>query len=61
MCSLLKASTKFTPQRYALREGRGFFADALFAALGAKAGCSATFTFDRKALKVPGLELLSVP
>lgn len=38
----------------ALKEGHGSFADALIAALGAKAGCSATLTFDRKALRLPG-------
>ena len=45
----------------ALREGRGSFADALIAALGARAGCSATVTFDRRALRLPGFELLSLP
>ena len=45
----------------ALKEGRGSFADALIAALGARAGCSATVTFDRRALRLPGFELLSVP
>ena len=45
----------------ALREGRGSSADALIAALGARAGCSATATFDRKALRLPGFELLSIP
>ena len=45
----------------ALREGRGSFADALIAALGANAGCSATVTFDRGALRLPGFELLTVP
>jgi predicted nucleic-acid-binding protein len=45
----------------ALREGRGSFADALIAGLGAKAGCSATVTFDRRALRLPGFELLPVP
>lgn len=44
----------------ALRGGRGSFADAVIAALGAKAGCSATVTFDRRALRLPGFELLSV-
>jgi predicted nucleic-acid-binding protein len=44
----------------ALSEGRGSFADALIAALGAKAGCAATVTFDRRALRLPGFELLSV-
>lgn len=41
----------------ALKEGRGSFADALIAALGARAGCAATLTFDRKALRLPGFEL----
>jgi predicted nucleic-acid-binding protein len=38
----------------ALKEGRGSFADALIGALGARAGCSATVTFDQKALRLPG-------
>lgn len=38
----------------ALRSGMGSFADALIAALGAKAGCSSTVTFDAKALRIPG-------
>jgi predicted nucleic-acid-binding protein len=42
----------------ALREGRGAFADALIAALGAKAGCSTTLTFDREAARLPGFGLL---
>ncbi len=41
----------------ALREANGSFADALIAALGARAGCSRTLTFDRKALRIPGFEL----
>jgi predicted nucleic-acid-binding protein len=45
----------------ALKEGRGSFADALIAALGAKAGCSATVTFDRRALRLAGFALLSAP
>jgi predicted nucleic-acid-binding protein len=40
----------------ALREGHGSFADAIIAALGARAGCERTLTFDRKALRVPGFE-----
>jgi predicted nucleic-acid-binding protein len=43
----------------ALKDGRGSFADALIGALGAKAGCSATVTFDQGALRLPGFELLS--
>lgn len=40
----------------ALKEGQGSFADALIVALGAKAGCSATLTFDQRALRLPGFE-----
>jgi predicted nucleic-acid-binding protein len=42
----------------ALKEGTGSFADALIAALGEKAGCSHTVTFDRGARRIPGFELL---
>jgi predicted nucleic-acid-binding protein len=41
----------------ALKEGRGSFADALIGALGIRAGCSRTLTFDQKALRLPGFEL----
>ena len=40
----------------ALKAGQGSFADAIIAALGTKAGCSRTLTFDRKALRLPGFE-----
>jgi predicted nucleic-acid-binding protein len=40
------------------RSNAGSFADALIEALGAKAGCSHTVTFDRKALRIAGFELL---
>jgi predicted nucleic-acid-binding protein len=40
----------------ALKEGHSF-ADAIIAALGAKAGCSFTLTFDQKALRLPGFKL----
>lgn len=39
----------------ALRDGRGSFANALIGARGAKAGCSLTLTFDRKAARLEGL------
>jgi predicted nucleic-acid-binding protein len=42
----------------ALRRGWGGFADALIAALGAWAGCDSTLTFDKKALRLAGFELL---
>ena len=41
----------------ALKESPGSFPDALIGALGAKAGCAATLTFDRKALRLPDFEL----
>ena len=41
----------------AFKEGRGSFSDAIIAALGAKAGCSFTLTFDQKALRISGFEL----
>lgn len=42
----------------AVKEGRGAFADALIGALGAKAGCSHTVTFDQKALRLTAFEPL---
>ena|SRR5271165_4787334 len=41
----------------AAKEGRGSFADAIIAGLGANANCSCTLTFDQKALRLPGFEL----
>ena len=40
----------------ALKEKQGAFADALIAALGAKAGCKHTLAFDQKALRLSGFE-----
>ena len=37
-----------------LKKGLGSFGDALIGALGTKAGCIYTLTFDRKALRLPG-------
>ena len=42
----------------ALRAGRGSFADALVGALGIWAGCSYTLTFDRRAARPGGFELI---
>ena len=42
----------------ALKQRRGSFADALIGAVGKRAGCSRTFTFDRKASRLPSFELL---
>jgi len=41
----------------AVKEEQGSFADAVIAALGTKAKCSRTLTFDHKALRLPGFEL----
>ena len=45
----------------ALKEGQGSFADAVIAALGAKAGCAYAVTFDRKASRLPGFRLPGKP
>ena len=42
----------------ALKQGRGSFADALIAELALRAGCTRTLTFDRKAARLPGFELV---
>jgi predicted nucleic-acid-binding protein len=42
----------------ALQSGRGSFADALVGALGAWANCVSTLTFDRKAARLPGFQLI---
>jgi predicted nucleic-acid-binding protein len=42
-----------------LRKGAADFADALIGLLAQRAGCSHTLTFDRKASRLPGFELLS--
>jgi predicted nucleic-acid-binding protein len=42
----------------ALKEGRGSVAEALIGALGARAGSATTVTFDRRAARLSGFELL---
>jgi predicted nucleic-acid-binding protein len=42
----------------AVKEGNGSFSDALIAALGRKAGCSYTVTFDQKALRLAAFKPL---
>ena len=42
----------------ALKQKHGAFADALIGAINTQVGCSRTVTFDRKALRLPGFELL---
>jgi predicted nucleic-acid-binding protein len=43
----------------ALKDGAGTFADALIGALGARAGCSRTLTFDREASRLPSFGLVT--
>lgn len=40
-----------------LKQGLGSFADAVILALGARAGCSYTLTFDQKACRLSGFRL----
>jgi|SRR5215470_2130975 len=42
----------------AVKQGRGSFADALIAELAARAGCTRTLTFDQKAQRLRGFELV---
>jgi predicted nucleic-acid-binding protein len=42
-----------------LKTGQGSFEDALIGALGVWADCGATFTFDRKASRLPGFKLIA--
>lgn len=42
----------------ALRRGTPSFADALIAALGKRAGCAYTVTFDQRASRTPGFQTL---
>ncbi len=42
----------------ALKQGRGSFVDALIAELALRAGCTRTLTFDQKAARLPGFELV---
>jgi predicted nucleic-acid-binding protein len=42
----------------ALKSGRGEFADALIGALGEWAGCDRTYTFDKKARRLKGFEVV---
>ena len=42
----------------ALKQGRGSFPDALIAELGARVGCTRTLTFDQKAVRLSGFELV---
>jgi predicted nucleic-acid-binding protein len=41
----------------ALKQRKGSFADAIILALGARAGCPYTLTFDRKASRLSGFRL----
>ena len=53
---LIESEQEVFAAMIAFKQGRGSFADALIAALGTKAGCEYTLTFDRKALRLTGFE-----
>jgi predicted nucleic-acid-binding protein len=53
---LIESEQEVFTAMIALKQGQGSFADALVAALGRKAGCKHTLTFDRKALRLAGFE-----
>jgi predicted nucleic-acid-binding protein len=55
---LLEHEAEVATALTAVWEGRGSFADALVGAINNQAGCSRTLTFDQKALRLPGFELL---
>lgn len=42
----------------ALKQRQGHFADALIGAIARRVGCSRTLSFDRKASRLPGFELV---
>jgi hypothetical protein len=53
---VVQSEQEVFPASRALKEGSGSFADALIGAVGAKAGCTRTLTFDKSALlKAAGL------
>ena len=54
---VLQSETEVFSASVAVKEGRGSFADAIIAELGAAANCSHTLTFDRKALRHPAFKL----
>jgi predicted nucleic-acid-binding protein len=43
----------------ALKKGAGSFSDALIGALGTRAGCAVTLTFDKKAARLKGFQLVT--
>ena len=42
----------------ALKQGRGQFADSVIAELGTRAGCTRTLTFDQRASRLQGFQLV---
>lgn len=64
--TLLQADTLVVEQEQAvyaamraLKLGLGSFSDVLIAELGSRAGCAVTLTFDRKAARLAGFELIA--
>lgn len=57
-CLVIECEQEVFTAMVALKEGRGSFADALIGILGARAGCSHTLTFDKRASRLAGFELV---
>lgn len=55
---VVESETEVFLAMVALRGGKADFTDALIGALCTKAGCTATFTFDRIASRLPGFALV---
>jgi predicted nucleic-acid-binding protein len=53
---LIESEQEVFTAMVALKQGRGSFPDALVSALGVRAGCEYTVTFDKKALRLAGFE-----
>jgi predicted nucleic-acid-binding protein len=53
---LVEAEQEVFAAMVALRNGEGSFADALIAAVNARAGCRSTLSFDKRALRLAGFE-----
>lgn len=55
---LVQNETEVHTAIFALKTGQASFADALIGALGTWAGCTSTLTFDKKASRLQGFELI---
>ena len=56
---LLQNEQEVFEAMYALKQGTGEFEDALIAAVNRWAGCSHTYTFDKRASRLPDFQVVS--